>query len=261
MDHSNVIEIKDLCFAYDSTEVLHNITLSIEAGSYTFMVGPNGGGKTTLLKLILGLLKPVYGSIAVMGLPPEKARKQMGYVPQSMLYDPQFPISVQDAVLLGMIDQHICGPFTKADKTFAAETLEKVGLAGFGKRPFSSLSGGERQRVLVAQALASRPKLLLLDEPGANLDPQGRLNLYQLLGTLTPEITVLLVSHNLNVVSSVASHIICVNTTADSHRIEEVSSDALANGAWAHLTHDKCPVGSPDLASLHEPHHAMHIHN
>ena len=261
MEHPNVIEINDLCFAYDSTEVLHNITLAVPAGSYTFMVGPNGGGKTTLLKLILGLLKPVYGAITVMGIQPEKARRQMGYVPQSMMYDSQFPISVQDAVLLGMIDHHLCGPFSKADKRIAEESLEKVGLSGFGKRPFSSLSGGERQRVLVAQALATNPRLLLLDEPGANLDPQGRLNLYQLLGKLTPDITVLLVSHNLNIVPSFASHIICVNTTADSHRIEEVSKDALANGAWTHLTHEKCPVGAPDSDSLHEPHHAKHHHN
>ncbi len=256
-----MIDIKDLCFAYDSTEVLHNITLTVEDGSYTFMVGPNGGGKTTLLKLMLGLLKPVYGTITVMGMPPEKARRQMGYVPQSMMFDSQFPISVQDAVLLGMLDRHLCGPFSKADKSLASESLEKVGLKGFEKRPFSSLSGGERQRVLVAQALATKPKLLLLDEPGANLDPQSRLNLYQLLGTLTPEITVLLVSHNLHVVSAVASHIICVNTTADSHRITEVSHDALEKGAWAHLTHEKCPVGTPDMDSLHEPHHAKHHHD
>ena len=255
-----MIDIKDLCFAYDSTEVLHNITLSVADGSYTFMVGPNGGGKTTLLKLILGLLKPVYGTITVMGLPPDKARRQMGYVPQSMMYDSQFPISVQDAVLLGMLDHHACGPFSKDDKSLAEESLEKVGLQGFGKRPFSSLSGGERQRVLVAQALATRPRLLLLDEPGANLDPQSRLNLYQLLGTLTPEVTVLLVSHNLNVVASFASHISCVNTTADSHPIGEVSKDALINGAWAHLSHEKCPVGRPDMDSLREPHHAKHIH-
>lgn len=256
-----MIEINDLCFAYDTSEVLHNINLTIEDGSYAVMVGPNGGGKSTLLKLILGLLKPVYGSISVMGMSPEKARRHMAYVPQSLMFDAQFPISVMDAVLLGRIDRHACGPFSKEDKKIASYALEQVGLGGFERRPFSSLSGGERQRVLAAQALSSQPKLLLLDEPGANLDPINRLLLYQLLGKLTPELTILLVSHNLNVVSSVASHIICVNLTADIHRIEEVSTDALANGSWAHLTHDKCPVGNQDMESFHSPHHGKCSHH
>lgn len=253
-----MIEIKDICFAYDSTEVLHNINLTVEDGTYAVMVGPNGGGKTTLLRLILGLLEPVYGSITVMGMEPAQARKYMAYVPQSLAYDSQFPVSVMDVVLMGRVERHLWGGYSRQDKSAAMDALNKVGLKDYAKRPFKSLSGGERQRVLVAQAISSEPKLLLLDEPGANLDPENRLQLYQLLSTLTPEITILLVSHNLNVVSSVAKRIICVNRTADSHPIEEISQDALAHGAWAHLTHDNCPVGNQNMALEHSPHHGKH---
>ncbi len=250
-----MIEIENLCFAYDSAEVLHNICLSVADGAFDVVVGPNGGGKTTLLRLILGLIKPVYGRIEVMGMPPAKARRHMAYVPQALAYDSKFPVSVMDVVLMGRVDRHAFGPYGRADKEAANDALSKVGLADHGGRPFKSLSGGERQRVIVAQAIASQPRLMLLDEPGANLDPESRLQLYQFLATLTPGITILLVSHNLNVVTPVAEHIICVNRTAHSHRIEEISKDALENGAWAHLTHEHCPVADQDMAREHSPHY------
>lgn len=249
-----MIDIHDLCFAYDNMEVLHNIDLTVDEGSFTVMVGPNGGGKTTLLRLILGLLKPAYGTVSVMGMPPAKARQFMSYVPQSLQYDEQFPVSVLDAVLMGRVDKRMFGPYGRDDKAKAEAALAEVNLAGYGSRPFSALSGGERQRALVAQALASDPKLILLDEPGANLDPDNRLQLYELLGKLNKKITILLVSHNLNVVASHASHVICVNRTADMHPISEVSADALANGAWTHLTHSHCPIDDLDKAALHTPH-------
>ena len=254
------VQIHDLCFAYDSTEVLHNIELAIPQGSYTVIVGPNGGGKTTLLKLMLGLLKPIYGSVSVLDSSPEEARRQVSYVPQALQFDSQFPISVGDVVLMGRVNRHLFGMYSRLDKEVARKSLAQVRLDGFYSRPFKSLSGGERQRVLVAQALAAEPKLLLLDEPGASLDPDNRLQLYKLLGTLTPELTVVLVSHHPNVVCSVATHIICVNRTADFHRIEEVSPDALANGSWAHIRHSNCPVEDNSLAATHTPHSGKHIH-
>lgn len=249
-----MIIINNLCFGYDSTEVLHNINLHIERGSYTIVVGPNGGGKTTLLKLMLGLIEPVYGDITVLGKTPKMARRQVSYVPQSLQYDALFPVTVLDIVLMGRVDKRPFGLFRKLDREVAEASLEQVNLNGYSKRSFQSLSGGERQRVLIAQALASEPELLLLDEPGANLDPENRLQLYELLHSLTPKITVIMVSHNLNVVASVASHILCVNRTADIHRIEEVSQDALKHGAWTHLTHANCPVGNQDDATFHTPH-------
>ena len=209
---------------------------------------------------MLGLLEPVYGTVSVLGKTPLEARDKVAYVPQNLQFDSQFPISVGDVVLMGRVNRHLFGSYCRTDKEIAKEALAQVNLDGFFKRPFKSLSGGERQRVLVAQALAAQPKLILLDEPGANLDPDNRLQLYQLLGKLTPELTVVLVSHNLTVVCSIATHIICVNRTAHLHRIEEVSPDALANGSWAHITHAHCPIEDNSLASTHSPHSGKHTH-
>ena len=257
----NIIDIRDLCFAYGGMEVLHNINLKVDEGSFAVMVGPNGGGKTTLLRLVLGLLQPAYGDVSVLGMMPVKARPFMSYVPQSLQYDDQFPVSVMDVVLMGRVDRHFFGPYRKDDRDYAGECLAQVNLDGYGARPFQSLSGGERQRTLVAQALVSEPRLMLLDEPGANLDPENRLQLYELLHKLNGKITILLVSHNLNVIASVASHVICVNRTASCHPVSEVRAEALANGAWTHLTHDNCPVSDQDLAATHTPHHGKpHLH-
>ena len=252
-----MISIKDVCFWYEETEVLHNINLKLPEGCFAVIVGPNGGGKTTLLRLILGLLQPRLGSISVMGMPPEKARTQLAYVPQSFQYDQLFPVSVQEIVLMGRIASHWLGGYTRKDKDIAMQALEEVGLASLCKRTFAELSGGERQRVLVAQALASQPKMLLLDEPGANLDPDNRLHLYELLTKLNDKMTILMVSHNLNVVASHATHVICVNRQASLHLMSEVSEDALANGAWAHLQHQHCPVSEHEIAAEASPHCAL----
>ena len=252
-----MIDIKDVCFRYEENEVLHNINLKVPEGSFTVIVGPNGGGKTTLLRLILGLLKPRYGSICVMGLPPEKARQFVSYVPQSIQYDEQFPVSVAEIVLMGRIADHCLGGYSRKDREIALQAIGEVGLEGFERKPFAELSGGERQRTLIAQALASQPRLMLLDEPGANLDPDNRLRLYELLTRLNERMTILMVSHNLNVIASHASHVICVNRTASMHLIGEVSEKELANGVWTHLHHENCPVSEHELAAEDSPHCAL----
>ncbi len=254
-----MIVIKDVCFGYEEIEVLHNINLTVQEGSFAVVVGPNGGGKSTLLRLVLGLLKPRYGTISVMGKTPEAAREHISYVPQCLQYDELFPVSVLDITLMGLVGRHLFGGYSRQDRKLAESALDEVGLAAMINRPFAELSGGERQRVLIAQALTSAPRLMLLDEPGANLDPENRLRLYELLAKLNSRMTILMVSHNLNVIASHASHVICVNRTADMHLIGEISGAALENGAWTHLIHNSdCPVSMNEQNSLSTPHCALH---
>ena len=236
------VEIRNLCFGYEEHEVLHNINLTVSPGDFAMVVGPNGGGKSTLLRLMLGLLKPRYGSVRILGESPEVARRLMAYVPQSLEFDHNFPISVLETVLLGRLEHYsFLGP-RRRDRQAALEALEGVGLKQEARRPFAELSGGQRQRVLIAQALASHPSLLLLDEPGANLDAPGVAAIYGLLKELSQRLTIVMVSHNLTMVEPFATHVVCVNHTADMHRIDQVSQEDLHVGNWIHIFHHACPV-------------------
>ena len=236
------IQITNLCFGYEQHEVLHNINLEVGQKDFAIVVGPNGGGKTTLLRLMLGLLAPRFGSIRIFGEEPCRARRRMAYVPQSLEFDHNFPISVLETVLLGRMERHLFGGPRREDRAVAMDALAEVGLPDAAQKPFAALSGGQRQRVLIAQALASEPQLLLLDEPGANLDALGVATIYSLLKTLSQRLTVVMVSHNLSMVEAFATHVICVNHTAGMHRIDQVSKDDLHAGNWVHIFHHDCPV-------------------
>lgn len=253
-----VIDVRDVCFSYGRQEVLHNVSFRIQRHALVAVVGPNGGGKTTLLKLLLGELSPRYGTIQVLGCSPDTARRRVGYVPQSLPFDPQFPVSVREAVLMGRVAKSRFGLYGREDRRVAAEALERVGLTGFENRPLAALSGGERQRVLIAQALADGTELLLLDEPVANVDPEHTSHLYGLFKTLTDHVTVMLVSHNLSVVTGHATHVLCINRTAGLHAIGEVASRTFTEAFGGSLTtirHDSgCHVLDP-TAALHTPHH------
>ncbi len=225
-----VITVQDVCFAYGPQEVLHNVSFEIPEHTLVVIVGPNGGGKTTLLKLLLGAEEPGFGTVRVFGQQPAAVRRRIGYVPQQLLFDPRFPVSVLDVVLIGRVDRHRFGPYRAVDRRLAQAALQQVGLESFGGRSFSDLSGGERQRVLVAQALVAAPELLLLDEPTASIDAAGAAQLYSLFRELSAQRTVLMVSHNLNVITSHATHLLCVNRSAElrpvmagDHHLRQVS--------------------------------------
>jgi len=258
MSNSTALQFNDVCFAYERQEVLHNVDLSVPDKSLVAVVGPNGGGKTTLVKLALGLVKPQRGTVHVFGVAPERRRHSIGYVAQHLGFDPEFPVSVMDVVLMGRADRHWLGPYRRGDRAKATEALERVRLEHLNRRALAHLSGGERQRVLIAQALVSDPELLLLDEPTANVDTTAENEIYDLLRELNSRMTIIVVSHNLNVVTRHASHIACVNRTASLARVNELTEGALHafhRGDMTVIKHGQdCHVLDPSDA-MREPHH------
>jgi zinc transport system ATP-binding protein len=226
MPNDVVINIEDVWFSYGRNPVLEEVTLTINEKDFVWIVGPNGGGKTTLLKLMLGILKPRRGSVRVLGMPPERARPRIGYLPQSPELDLQFPVCVMDVVLMGRLDAGWkVGPFRRTDKEAAAGALRAVGLWELHRRPIATLSGGEQRRLLIARALASEPALLLLDEPTANLDRTAEQELYELLQSLNRQVTIVMVSHDPAFVSRFVKRVVCVNRTVVMHPTCEPEQD------------------------------------
>lgn len=222
-----IIALDNLCFAYDEQEVLHQVSFTVERNSFIGIVGPNGGGKTTLMRLMLGLEKPTSGSVKVFGKAPEQVRDSIGYVMQHLHYDSSFPVTVLDVALMGRAHKKKWGPYSKRDRELAFNALEQVEMLDFLKRPFTALSGGQRQRVLIAQALAREPEVLLLDEPTANIDREGEETIHQLLYGLANHKTVISVSHNINTVLNCVSHVLCVNKTVVMHQLSEMQPEVL----------------------------------
>ncbi|MBF0406920.1 MAG: metal ABC transporter ATP-binding protein [Candidatus Riflebacteria bacterium] len=223
-----VIEFKEVFFSYQKNPVLHNVNLSVREKDFTCLVGPNGGGKTTILKLVLGLIHPNSGTISIFGSKPSKVSSMLGYVPQHAKYDARFPVNVLDVVLMGCLGpSRIWGKYSREDRENAKKTLEDVGMADFQTRQFSELSGGQRQRVLVARALVSEPKLLLLDEPTANIDIHGSEYLYDMLQKLNNRMTIVMVSHDLGFVSQYVKSVICIRGEAVVHPTSQITGDTI----------------------------------
>ncbi len=260
MSNKAVLQFTDVCFAYEREEVLHNVDLAVPNKSFVAVVGPNGGGKSTLVKLALGLLKPRCGRVRVFGGPPERSRSRVGYVAQHLSFDPAFPVSVLDVVLMGRADRHWALPYRRSDREKAVQALEQVGLRSLGHRGLPQLSGGERQRALVAQALVSDPELLILDEPTASVDATLEHEIYDLLLELNQRMTIVVVSHNLNVVTRHASHVACVNRTASLTRVDSLTEGQLCafrEGDMRVLRHaQSCHVLDPREA-IRAPHRSQ----
>jgi zinc transport system ATP-binding protein len=228
MDEEQVVRFQNVGFSYDAIPVLEDVSFGIKGKSFVSIVGPNGGGKTTLLKLMLGLLKPSRGTITVFGLPADKARSLVGYMPQHVQFDPHFPVTVLDVVLMGRLRRDMrLGPYGKRDKAVCLDALRRLEMYDARNRPFGALSGGQRQRVLVARALAAEPQLLLLDEPTSNVDIAVETELFELLHALSEVITVVVVSHDLGFVSQYVEHVVCVNRRVLVHPTTAITGEMI----------------------------------
>lgn len=228
MEIPPVINIEDVSFSYGDNPVLENVNLRVRERDFLCMVGPNAGGKTTLLKLILGLLKPQTGKVHVFGIAPERVRYRIGYMPQHTALDPLFPVNVLDVVLMGRLGHGKgLGPFRKEDREAAAAALEKVELYPVRHRSFAALSGGQRQRVLIARALVSSPELLLLDEPTSHMDAAVETELFEILNQLNEKMTIALVTHDLGFVSSYVKRVACVNRRVVVHTTSEITGEMI----------------------------------
>jgi len=226
----DIITVDHASFSYGGGSVaIADASLSIRQGDFACFVGPNGGGKTTLLKLIVGLLEPNEGCIRLFGRPPRETRHRIGYMPQRAGLDPRFPVRVRDVVLMGRLGKaDPLWQLGKVHKDVVARALAQVGLYELRNRSFAALSEGQRQRVLVARALACEPDVLMLDEPTSNLDLASQNELYELLHALNERITILMVSHDVAFVSKFVKTVACVNRSVVVHAAGEISGDAIS---------------------------------
>jgi zinc transport system ATP-binding protein len=234
-----LIEIRDVDASYLRQKALTGISLSIYDRDFIGIIGPNGGGKTTLLKIILGLMKPLRGTIDY-----SIDRSEIGYLPQGNRLDERFPITVGEVVASGLEKGLRTGIRLGArDKLNVRSVLEKVGMEGLRSRPIGELSGGELQRTLLARAIVSSPRMLILDEPDTYVDNRFEMELYALLKELNEHMTILLVSHDIGIISPYIKTIACVNRDLHYHCSNEISEEQLRvyNCPIEMITHGTVP--------------------
>jgi len=216
-----VLDIENLYFSYKKDIVLENINLHVVEKDFLAIIGPNGGGKSTLLKLILGIESTKRGTIKIFGKNPAKNLGSIGYVPQDTNVNINFPITVIETVMMGHVGHKrpLIG-YKKEEKICALGALAQVGMEKFAQNKIGSLSGGQRQRAMIARALCSHPKILLLDEPTSSIDVSGQRDIYNLLKELNKHITIVVVSHDISVILEYASSVAHINKKLSFHNIK-----------------------------------------
>jgi zinc transport system ATP-binding protein len=238
-DMAAIIDISHLDFSYGDQPVLQHIHLDVEAGSTVGLIGPNGGGKTTLMRLMLGLHRPTRGTITVAGMRPTAAVRAgdvIGYLPQKAHFPANFPMTVRQAVRLGLVGKTgMLRGYAKDDLAFVEGLLERIGLREVADRPVGRLSGGQAQRAFIARALAPRPRILLLDEPTTGIDRSGQQRFIEQIVKLKEELGLTLVfcSHDLRAVSSISDRVACLNTTLHYHDVPHRMPERLAYEMFA----------------------------
>ncbi|MFC1771318.1 metal ABC transporter ATP-binding protein [Candidatus Margulisiibacteriota bacterium] len=219
-----IIKFENISVSFNDYPVLENITFSIDEKDFFVIMGPNGGGKTTLLKVLLGLTKPEKGQVTILSKE-QRISHLIGYVPQFSSSDREFPINVWDTVLLGRLGKKgLFQRFNDDDHKKTGQALQKVGMQDFKNKQIGLLSEGQRQRVFVARALASDPEILILDEPTASIDKQMSNNIYELLNELKKQITIILVTHDLGTVSGYVTKLACLNRKLYFHNSKELDN-------------------------------------
>ena len=247
-----VISIRHLWAGYENETVLEDVNLSVKALDFIGLIGPNGGGKTTLLKVLLGLLPPTRGEVRIMGRSVQEGRRHLGYVPQLLEFDRDFPISVWDVVQMGRLGRRrLLQRYTEEDHAVVEEMLRRVDMLPLRDRALGELSGGQRQRVYIARALATQPDILLLDEPTASVDPQVSASIYELLAQLNDHVTILLISHDMGAISSYVKTVGCLNHKLFYHGGKQITPDMLEEAY-------QCPI---DLIAHGVPHRVFPEHS
>jgi len=245
------IDMRGVFFSYEKIPVLEDVTLILNQGDFLGILGPNGGGKTTLLKLLLGILKPDKGEIRVLGESPRHAKHRVGYVPQNTDFNTDFPISVMEVTLMGRLSRSRFGKrFSKDDRAQAEAILRKVGIWDLRHRPVGSLSGGQRQRVFIARALATDPEILFLDEPTASVDPEFETDLFEFLRELNQTVTIVTITHDVGVISRHVKSVACVNRSLIFHEEGKITPEMIDMAYH-------CPV---DLIAHGIPHRVLPFH-
>jgi zinc transport system ATP-binding protein len=253
LQKTSAVHIENLSVYYGRLPALSKVNLDIQTGEFLGIIGPNGGGKSTLIKAILGLVPAASGTVTVFGSKDIRNSGAAGYVPQFAGMDKNFPISLYEVVLSGILSPGLVpfARYAKSDREKASQVMEQVGIQKLGNRQISELSGGEFQKMLIARALISKPRLLLLDEPTASVDTASRDQIYSLLKDLNQTMTIVLVTHDLLAISSHVSRLACLNVSLVYHG-EPALSESIVQQLYG------CPV---DLIAHGVPHRVLQNHD
>lgn len=252
---SKLIEIANLNVGYENNpNVLNDVSLTIYQDDFLGVIGPNGGGKTTLLKSILGLLRPESGAITFYEKEQPTPSINIGYLPQINQIDKKFPISVSEVILSGLtLQKQLFRRYSASDKKRVSEVAERLGISNLLPRAIGELSGGQLQRVMLGRAIIDNPKLIILDEPSTYVDKLFETNFYKLLGDLNQEIAIMLVSHDVGTIISLVKNVACVNQGLHYHSGTNVSQE------WLISAYESCPIEILGHGSL--PHRVLMKHD